>query len=127
VSKNSPITGNLLKVTQPFPILAPNTLKLIPEIGAFEYLTRISVLMDCPMDFHYYPADSQECFFSVRPFAYTKEDVILQWFKNGVWLHELEAASFDIKVEKLRRYSKFVERMGKFYHSFHPCTILSKM
>lgn len=44
---------NLLKVTQPYVMARPTSLKFIEEIGAFDYLTRINVEMDCPMVCNY--------------------------------------------------------------------------
>lgn len=93
-------------------MVKPTTLKVIPDIGAFSYLTRISIVADCPMSFYYYPADTQDCAFSVRSFSYTKNDLVLHWFKTGVWLNELDTSNFDVKVGNLRNYTKIEDDEG---------------
>ncbi|CAG7827647.1 unnamed protein product, partial [Allacma fusca] len=74
----------------------PLTIKFIPEVGWFEYITRISVKLDCGMDFNYYPADTQSCEFSIRGFSYVKKDLNLNWYKNGVFLEDTTLPSFDM-------------------------------
>jgi len=36
--------------------------------------------------------------------SYTKKDLKLNWYKTGVWLHELSLSSFDVQVDDLREY-----------------------
>ncbi|XP_017490330.1 PREDICTED: glutamate-gated chloride channel-like [Rhagoletis zephyria] len=60
-------------------ILTPNQLVRIYPDGAVLYSTRISLVLACPMDLKYYPADKQVCQIQLASYGYTTEDVDYQW------------------------------------------------
>jgi len=60
-------------------ILRSNDLIRIHPNGDVLYSTRISVVLSCPMDLTNFPHDTQSCPVKIASYAYTNNDVTLQW------------------------------------------------
>ncbi|XP_033096443.1 glycine receptor subunit alpha-4-like [Anneissia japonica] len=69
----------------------------ISETGEVLYITRLSLLLSCAMDFHHFPLDQQKCEMEMESFKYTTDE--LQYY----WVHE-EPAEFHGNHMKLPQY-----------------------
>jgi len=62
-------------------------------------MSRVTVTMDCEMEFHYYPADTQSCVFKIRSYSYTTEDMRIVWDNPGPYLVDSSDHNFDVKLD----------------------------
>jgi len=65
---------------------------------------RVTIKMDCEMEFHYYPADTQSCIFQLRSYSYTTKDLNITWDEGGLFLMDRSEHNFDIKLDLLDSY-----------------------
>jgi len=74
--------------------------------------------MDCDMEFHYYPADTQFCVVKLRSYSYTTKDLDIQWdFPPGLFLMDRNDHNFDIKADMLDVVT-LVEAKGLIYENY---------
>lgn len=63
-------------------MLMPNVFVRIFPTGVVYYSTRISLTLDCPMNFQRYPFDRQDCSIRIFSYAYFSDNVVFLW-KEG--------------------------------------------
>lgn len=63
-------------------ITTPNVLVRIYPDGSVLQSIRISLKLSCPMDFHRYPFDEQQCNIVIESYGYTAADLVLLWKKG---------------------------------------------
>ncbi|OXA63410.1 Glutamate-gated chloride channel alpha [Folsomia candida] len=77
-----------------------NTNNLKDAQIAFSERTRLK--LDCSMEFHYYPADTQICTYNLRSFSYKQNRLKLFWeTPNAVFLRDTGHPNFDLLIESV--------------------------
>jgi len=66
----------------------------------------MTIEVNCPMSFHYYPADTQRCDFRLGSYSYGSQDMSMDWLvldrnHTGVILENDDEDNFDIKIQNI--------------------------
>ncbi|XP_071953355.1 glycine receptor subunit alpha-4-like [Antedon mediterranea] len=69
----------------------------ISENGEVLYITRLSLVLSCAMDFHHFPLDQQKCEMEMESFKYTEDELQYRWVDD-------EPAEFHGNHMKLPQY-----------------------
>jgi hypothetical protein len=63
------------------------------------------IVMNCRMNFHYYPADTQQCNVDIKSYAYSTKHVILSWKDKGPELaYKINVHNFDVALDNTTNY-----------------------
>ncbi|XP_074596834.1 glutamate-gated chloride channel-like isoform X2 [Brevipalpus obovatus] len=63
-------------------IILPNVLLRIYPNGRVTYSVRISLILFCPMQLHFFPLDIQTCTINMTSYGYTDKDIHFGWKKG---------------------------------------------
>ena len=76
-----------------------NTFLRITPFGNVTQSLRLTVTASCPMDFTYFPMDSQRCSLEIESFGYTTRDISYHWSKAP---NPSVAFSKDVQLPQFR-------------------------
>jgi hypothetical protein len=77
----------------------PNIISIF--LGSLRYTSRILLVLTCRMNFHFYPADTQQCNVTMKSFAFSTRQISLQW-RDGIGAllaKSIDVHNFDVALQ----------------------------
>lgn len=125
-------SDEMVDISQPSVLGNSVTVALFRNDGYVYYRSRFLIKLSCDMNFRHYPADTQECEFSIRSckfnvwnlyclswylkrraflVSHDMKSIFLKWNKagNGVYLLETGDPNFDYQISERTEEETFLE------------------